>query len=162
MILNPFILKKWAALILSALLTVICFFVGVTFYNLWVGLGLMFVGLFTGLVVGNVLLKNPFTLMLEGKGILAVNLDSTGILKFFVLGIRSPYIVGKLWKKMVKDVFDRNTVYNIAAPIKAGVAEWIKKGEKKGGLKIELTEEELNKARFGFYHYPVIVYNEQI
>lgn len=156
---NPFIIKKYAALIISGIATTILFFIGTLYYSLWGGIGFFLVGLILAVIVGSLLLKNPFTIMLEGKGLLAINIDSTGILRPFIVGLQSPYIVGKLGKKRVKDVFDRNTVLSIAMPIKNSKKAILKE---EGGIRIDLDEKDYNKGRFGLFHYPVLIYNEQI
>lgn len=159
---NPFVVKKWGAFLLTGLLTVIFFFVGVTFYNFLFGLIFMGVGLFVSALLANRLIANPFRMMLEGKGVLAINLDSTGIIRPFIMVVKSPYIEGKIGHKLAKDVFDREAVFNLAAPIQAGM---VQKGVGEDGetrLAIVLGEEEYNKGRFGLFHYPVIIFNEQL
>jgi hypothetical protein len=160
---NPFVMKKYAALLSSAMLTTILFYVGVTYYGLLGGLGFMFIGMLLSALLGSVMLKNPFSEMLEGKGILAVNLDSTGVLRFFVTKLQAPYVVGDLNGNEVDDVFDRAAVVNIAHPVKAGRSgEIVDEHGQTKGFKIELTDEEYNKGRFALFQYPVIIWNEQI
>lgn len=168
-LINPFVLRKYAAMIFGPLLTVMLFYIATIFYGLLIGIVFYLVGIILGAMVGNLLLKTPFSIMLEGKGLLCFNYDSTGILRPFIVSLKSPYIVGKYNKKKVQDVFDRSTVINLAAPVKnAKPAEMIveppKEGEpdKRGGIRIELDEKEYNKARFGLFHYPVLIWNDQI
>ena len=93
---NPFKIKKWGALLFVGFFTTICFFIGIRFYNFQIALGTMMAGLLTSVLLGNLLLKNPFTSMLEGKGLLVLNLDSTGIIRPSIIGLDSPYIKGKM------------------------------------------------------------------
>lgn len=160
---NLFKVRKFGALILCSLFTVICFHIGVTFYNFFVGLILMLVGMIVSILAANMLLKNPFTAMIEGKGILVLNMDSTGIIRPSLVGLNSPYVTGKLGRKEIKDVWDRSTVAQITAPVvNKKLSEKIKKGDKAGGLRIEIDEEEYNDARFALFHYPVLIWNDQI
>lgn len=160
--LNTFILKKYSALLFVGLINCILWSVGLRYGLIW-ALGMLAAGLLMTIIVGNLLLKNPFTDMLEGKGILALNIDSTGVLRPFIVGIEPPYIKGKLGNHKVDDVFNRSTVLNLAAPIKNSIkAKTITEGEKAGGIKIELDNDTYNKARFALFHYPVIIYNQQI
>jgi len=159
---NPFIIKKYAALMVCAMVTTICYSIGTMFYGLLAGIGTMFIGLILSVILGNLLLKTPFSLMLEGKGLLVINLDSTGILRPFIVKVLSPYITGKLGNKNINDVFDRGTVMQMAAPIQNGTAAPITEGVKAGGIKIEIDEQAYNKGRFALFHYPVLLYNEQI
>ena len=112
------------------------------YFGLWGGVGGFLVCLLVGALLGNVLLKNPFSLMLEGKGILMFDISSTGVVRPFLVGVKSPYVEGKLGEKNVKDVFDREAVYNLAAPQKASN---LAVPLPDGGISLQLTEEELNK-----------------
>lgn len=155
---NPFIIRKYAGIILPALITTICFFIGLNFYGLLISMGFMVVGLLISLFISSLLLKNPFTDMLEGKGILVFNIDSTGIIVPFIVGVNPPYIQGKINNKPINDVFDRDAVLNLAAPVKN-----ISKTEYEDNkIIIKLDEEEYNKGRFALFHYPVLLWNNQI
>ena len=160
--LNVFKIKKYAVLCLSTLLPVTFFFVANTFYNFWIGLLALLVAGLLVFIFGNLLLKNPFTEMLEGKGLLILNIDSTGIIRPFICSIEQPYIKGKIGKNIVDDVYDRDSVYNLANAEKKGVAiiENTEEGNKK--ITITLDETEFNKSRFGLFHYPVLIYNSQV
>lgn len=160
---NPFILKKWAALLFAGLFSTIGFAVGLIFYGFWWGIGIMFITLLVGAVAGNLLLKNPFSAMLEGKGILTLNIDSTGVIRPFVVGVAPPYINGKLGNKGISDIFDRATVNNLAPP-KVVKLDSDNKAERKedGGIHIDISEKQYNEGRFAFFHYPTLIYNQQI
>jgi len=159
---NTFVLKKYSALLFVGLINCILWSVGLRYGMLW-ALVMLAAGLGMSIFIGNLLLKNPFTDMLEGKGILALNIDSTGVLRPFIVGIEPPYIKGKLGNHKVDDVFNRSTILNLAAPIaNSKKAQTITEGEKAGGIKIELDNDTYNKARFALFHYPVIIYNQQI
>lgn len=165
--LNVFVIKRWATLILAGFIPTISFVIGMNFYNFWIGLILLFVGIMVCMFMGSMLLKNPFTMMLEGKGLLCLNIDSTGVIKPLILKVMKPYVKGKIDNfEHVDDVYDRSTVLNLANPTKEG--EIKVKGEdveitaydKEGNLK--LSVDEFNASRFGLYHYPVLIYNGQI
>ena len=102
---NTFMLRKWGALLVVGFMCVICFMVGNITYGFIGSLVLFAVGLLVSLMIGNLMLRNPFTLMLEGKGIMAINMDSTGILRPFIVQVASPYIKSKFAGKAVNDVF---------------------------------------------------------
>jgi ABC-type transport system involved in multi-copper enzyme maturation permease subunit len=156
---NPFKIRKWAALMIPGLLCPVGFYIGLVFYGLLGGLGFLAGVLLISLLFGFVLLKNPFSTMLEGAGILAINITSTGILKPFIVQVKGPYVVGKVGKKDVYDIFDREAVMNIEAPKKATKsAYWNKDGK----LCIELGEDDYNKNRFGLFQYPVLLWNDAI
>ena len=162
--LNPFIIKKYMALVFAGLLPSIGFAMGMLIYNnFWLGMMIMMICMITTLITGIALMKNPFSLMLEGKGLIVFDINSTGIIKPFIINVEPPYIKGVLNKKKINDVFNRKTVLNLTAPAKTiSKAKYITEGEKKGGLIIELTEEEYNRGRFGFFHYPALIWNSQL
>lgn len=178
---NPFVMKKYAALIMAGMLCTISFYIGVAIYkNLLLALGLLAVGLLVSIVAGILLLRNPFTLLLEGKGILALDINSTGVIRPFIVTVTAPFIAAKYNGKMINDVFDRETVMQFAAPIKARMqlektydgkvkiqldeAELVKLKQKtkEGFTTIELTEKEYNSGRFALFHYPCIIWNSQV
>ncbi len=162
MILNPFVIKKNTALLLNSMISTMFFFMGIQFYGLLWGVLFLVIGSIIGIVLGKLLLANPFSSMLEGKGILTLDISSTGILRIFVVAVNPPHIQGKIGNKIIKDVFNREAVFSLAPPIDAEInAEQITKGKNKGGIKIEIGEEELNKSRFGLFHYPLLIHNSQ-
>jgi hypothetical protein len=157
---NPYVLRKYGALMLGPLLTVILFFIGVKFYNFWWGLGLMFVGLLASVGLGHILLKTPFRSMEEGKGLLTYNMDSTGVLTPFVVGLNNPYIEGNKDGKKIKDIFDRAAIFTLQEPVESK-ASFIKEN-KEGIISLEMHKDNYNKAKFGQSSYPVLIWNDQI
>lgn len=155
---NVFKIKKYSVLLLCPLITTILFLIGYKIYNFVWGLLFLGAGLLLSVVLGIVLLKNPFSEMLEGKGILVFNMDSTGIIQPFIVSVNSPYIEGVFQKRKISDVFDRAAVFGMSAPKKA--AKIIETS--KEGIKIDLSEKEYNQARFQFSNYPVLLWNNQI
>lgn len=156
---NAFKLRKLAALLICGFACTIAYVMGNMYYGLWGGVGFFFAGLLVTVLLGNLLLSNPFTKMIEGKGILAINIDSTGVLRPFIVSVRPPYIEGKLFGKTIKDIFNRQTVMGIAAPQENKQPSIF---DNEGGITIKLDEEKLNAGRFALWHYPVLLYNQQI
>lgn len=155
---NGFVMKKWAALLMTGLFPAIGFATGIKVTgNYLIGLAVMFVFLVLTSPIANIMLKNPFSMMLEGKGILAMDLTSTGIIRPFILGVDNPYIKGKVGKDVIEDVFNRNTIANIKPP-KAGKTIKMENGK----IAFELDQDEFNNARMGMLQYPVILYNSII
>lgn len=156
-------MRKWAALLVPQMLATCLFAIGSIFYGIWGGVAFFLVALLLGLLIGVLLLRNPFQLLLEGKGILAINMDSTGVLQPFIVNVQTPYIKGRVAGVEVNDVFDRAAVSHLAAPRRNSMmAEPITEGDNKGGVRFELDGEMLNKGRFAMFHYPVILYNAQL
>lgn len=158
--LNSFVVKKYAALVLAGTVPALLLAVGSAFYGLiWGGITFLFIGLLLSVVLGVVLLKNPFSKMLEGKGILGLVIDSTGVIRPFIFGVKSPFMGGKVGKKDVVDVFDREAVHQMAVP---RLAEKKAEVTEDGGITLHLGEKEYNQSRFAMFHYPVILYNMNI
>jgi len=159
MALNMFAMKRTAALVIMGMLPVLTFFIINTYYGfIWALVG-MGAALVLGILLSSLMLSNPFTKMLEGGGILAFNIDSTGILNPFIVKVNTPYISGNFRGKEVKDVWNRKSVFYLANPFINKTPANI---DEKGGLTLTLDNEGLNKSRFALYHYPVLLYNSQI
>lgn len=154
-------MKKATALILAGVIPALSFFMILTFYGLIFGTLAFVVSILFMYFVSSRLLKNPFTDMLEGNGILVIRFDSTGIIQPFIMQVQSPFIKGKLNKKPVSDVFNRETVYQMAEPIKLSEKAIIE-NETITVPEKALSISEYNKARFGLYQYPVLVWNDQL
>lgn len=155
---NVFIFKKWTALILASCLSTITFAVVATFYGfMWAIVGFL-VSMILGVVIGNLLLDNPFRSILEGKGILFFDLNSTGIIKISILGVRAPFVTGKIDGKQIKDCFDRNAVVQVAEPKEEKDAVTTENGV----MTIRIKEEDYAKSKFALYHYPALIWNDQI
>jgi hypothetical protein len=162
MAINVNLIKKYAALIMVPFISVIMWVVGGLQYGRIGAFFFFFISVIISLVISNILLKNPFTDMIEGKGILVFNVDSTGVIKPFIVSVMSPFIMGKPFGKTIRDIFNRKSVFNLAKPIKNNTPAKIETIEGEQKITITLDEEEYNKGRFALFHYPVILYNNQI
>jgi len=169
--LNPFTIKKYVALIINPLIVVIAFFCGIKFYNLWYALGFTLGGIILTTIIGNLLLKNPFTNMLEGNGLLALSMDSTGIIQPFNVFVKGEYIKGTIGGKVISTVFDRNSIFQFGTPITDKKTIFALQGVEEGapgeekvveGLTIKINKQEYGKARFAFMHYPCLIWNNQL
>ena len=159
--LNPFVIKKWGALLLSSLLTTISFFIGLVLYDTIGGIGFMMGGLLVGILIGNAMLNHPFRAMVEGKGILMLDLNSTGIIRPFITTVLPPYIKGTVDNHLIEDIFDRSAVFSLIPPVTGGVTQ---QGQGKDGnfrTAFVISEDEYNQGRFGLNHYPVVIFNSQ-
>lgn len=157
---NPYKIKKWAALLLAGIFPTIGFFVGVKFYGLWIGIACFAGTLFVSALLANLLLVNPFTSMLQGAGIMAIDMNSTGILQPFIVRLRNPDIIGRIRGRLIRDVFDRNAVMTLSEPVVASMQG--KKDTKTGNISFTLSQEDFNRSRFAMYQYPVLIYNSHI
>lgn len=154
-----YLVRKYSAIIMAQLMAVMAMYFGIVFLGLLWGVGLMVVGMLIGLPLAALLLRTPFNGMLEGKGLLALNMDSTGIIQAFIMRLDSPFIRGRVKNKDVTDVWDRETTFTLQAPVEAPPAKF---DDKTGKLTLSLDSSQLSQARFGFQQYPVFIYNQQI
>lgn len=153
---NPYVIKKWGSLIVASLLPSFFFVLMMSSLGfLWAIIG-MLVGALLAIMVGSMMLKNPFSDLLEGKGLLSLNLTSTGILQAFIMPFDKNFIRGYLNGEEVEDYFDRESTFLMNAPKKA--ASVVHKSEN-GDLLFKVSNKELQDSRFAFNQYPVLIYN---
>lgn len=161
MALNVIKIKKWAALLLIGFATTITFYIGLIQYkgNFWYALMFFGGGLIVSVIVANfLLLKNAFSDLVEGKGILLLNIDSTGIIAPTIINVSSPFMFGKFRGKRIKDVFNRSAVFMMRKPEKNSKPAIVEDQR----LKFELDEQQYNKARFALFHFPTLIWNHQL
>jgi hypothetical protein len=157
-----FLIRKYAAFFIIGFLSVLGFYLGLKFFGFNIGLLGFGIGAILSLLLANALTYSPFTTMLEGNGILMLDLNSTGIIRPFIMAVRPPFVYGRIDGKLHEDIFDREMVFNFAVPQSAGI---VQQGEGKDGqirTAMVLNEEEYNRGRYGFLQYPCILYNSQL
>jgi len=160
---NPFIAKKWAVIILTPAISAFMFYIGIYYYGLTGGIAFVFVGMLLTSLLTIMLLKNPFTDIVEGKGVLAFAFSSTGIWRPFVVKTAPPFLFGTVAGKKIKDIFDRKAAFSLTKPtVVSKPLEKITKGPNAGGIRIEISEEDYNNSRNAMYHWPMLIYNEAI
>lgn len=160
-----FMIKRWGAFLLTGFLPVMFYMIGEMYYGFLWGIGIMMLGLLFAVYIGGVMIRNPFTMMLEGQGLLALNIDSTGVIRPFIVGLDQPFVKGHLDGQKVTDVYDREAVLSLALPVQGGNAITIKNPIVQPinkGVILDIGEEAFNRSRFGLYHYPVLIYNAQL
>lgn len=157
---NVFKIKKWAALALAGMLPAFFFVMGAQFYGFLVGVGTMLVGLILGVFIGNALLKNPFSDLLEGKGLLALDVNSTGVITPFIVNIVSNQIKFKdpKSKEDIDELFDREAVHMLNVPKQLAKSK-VLVDNKAGVFTMTLDQDEFNSSRFSLFQYPVLLYN---
>lgn len=155
---NPFKLKKWGALLIAGILPVLFFYLILVTNGLFYALGAMLVGCLLGVLIGTSLLKNPFSDVLEGKGLLTLNLTSTGIIQAFILPFNKNFVKGYLNGEEVQDYFDREATAVINPPKVVKGVNTVMKTED-GGLLFKIDGDKLSDSRFAFNQFPVLIYN---
>lgn len=154
---NLNIVKKWVGLgIPPTLVGITVLITVISTHNVWYAIGGFVVTTLLGIMLASLIIRNPFSQMLEGAGILTFQLSSTGIIDIFISKVNQPYIQNE--KKGMNDIFDRETVFNLSTPVKGGELSQ----NQDGTLTLNLTKEDYNRAKFGFMQYPALIYNSQI
>jgi len=165
---NPFVMKKWSGLFISASLPAAAIMAVIIFYqNLWYAVGAYFLVTLLSVVIGNLFLKTPFTNILESNRLMAIDVNSTGVLRVFDMGVVTKkdeisrvsgmFLRGSDGGETVHDIYDRATVLSMPDPIKDG--EYFLK---EGYIYMKLPSDEFNKARFGMFTRPVLLWNSQL
>ena len=149
--LNVFKVKKYIGLTLASVIPFALFMMFVIFrWGLLYAIMAYGLGLVLGILLFSRLYRHPFLQMLEGDGLLVLTLDSTGVIRPFIVKITPPYVTdGKN-----EDIFDREGVQYLEKP------EKIEAKEDKEFIKF--PKKKLASAKFGFEQYPVLIYNAQL
>ena len=157
LVLNVYKIKEVGAFILACLIPMLVFSIVSMLYGFL--MGLLFWAIFTALFVWIAIrmLKNPFTDMLKGAGLLTLNIDSTGLISVFISRLSQGVVSGFFDGREVADSFNRNGVSAINAPVKTK-GFW-ERDKESGCYSLKITDKELYDARFAFNQYPVLIYN---
>jgi hypothetical protein len=160
-----YFVKKWGAFALCVMLPAYALYTMTVFRQpFMVSMGVyLLIGLMC-VIISNTLIKNPFTDMLEGKGLLSINFDSTGIMRPFISEFRSPYIVANSNNKSIKDAYDRNIAIQLSLPVKTKHAwQRIEDSEKNiRGWGLFIDDDEFSKSKFVLNQYNVLLWNDQL
>lgn len=174
MALNVYKVKKYGALGICAFIPTVMFLFGIQGFTFFEALGLFFLGLIVSVVIANKMLTNPLTDMLEGKGLLVLGLDSTGVIAPFIARVNEPYIEAEFKKKGIFDIFDRKLIHYLRPPRHVNAVKEFdvtkkikdkegKEVDQKGNfLTIHLPEKQEAKSMFAFLHWPVLIYNKNL
>lgn len=154
---NPFKIKEVLGLIVPQLITILGFMIIFTTNGFFIAAMSSVLLMVIGLVVGKLIIKNPFTEMLKGNGLLTIPIDSKGILNPFLCTFSKGHINGVFDGEEVKAPFDRKVVFNIEYPEKISMVK-----DKDANLYLKISQDEISERRFGMYHLPVLLYNAQL
>lgn len=150
--------KKDIVLALIAIIPITVFFTTVFFkmLDLWTGLILGFGLIIPLMFFGKWGLEHPMLAIIEKRGLGCLNIDSTGMLKFYITSVRMPYIDVKAGNKWFTSMFDRRLVVPVQEP-QALLA-------KDDGTTITLTmpKEDLGKNQFGAGRFNFFLWNDKI
>jgi hypothetical protein len=162
---NLYKVKKWGAGAMIAFVPTITFFIMILsadFVQAIIGFGIV-----TPIVIllSHKLTAHPIIDYLEGKGLLVLTLDSTGVIDAFIVGVKNPYIAGNYKGKNIETIFDRESLAYMTPPKKImGILK--KPDDKKKAEDFDeltmLVPKERNSVQFGFNQFPVLIYNKNL
>lgn len=112
---NPYKLKKIFAPVVIAILSVVPFWIVTQAYGIVYGSCAFVLSMMISYFVNHLILKSPFSSMLEGDGLLAMDISSKGVISPFILSLRSPFMVGKYNGRLVEDYYNRRGISQIFA-----------------------------------------------
>jgi len=171
---NVFKVKKYGAFLFAAFIPTVLFFVALISWGFLYSLLFFFSGAILSMVLAPRLIRHPMLEMLEGKGLLVLKLDSTGVIRPFIAKVAEPFLelnYGHGRKKF--SVFDRNTVNYLTAPTTAYVDEEnvqkeivdrktheITGYETEKKIILSLPKSDYVKSLFSWGAFPVLIWNE--
>lgn len=155
---NPYVVRRHFANLLVGTLPLCAFVYGIYTFGLNNALFMCASVLLVCMIASNKLTNHEFRDMLEGKGIITVKLESTGVFDFRVLQVANGRIFGDLWGKKVNEPYNPELLYTLYAPEnhKDGYAV-VKAKDGKDLLWMDLSV--FRSYKFGFKQYPMLVYN---
>lgn len=156
---NPYKMKKMFAITFTAMAPTVAFYLSIQLLNLMFALIIFLLLCLISYLMSIKMLKNPFSDMLEGKGMLAFDLTSTGILKPFLIQPQMPMVTGKLNGKTIRSVFDRNAVFTLKPPHNQKEPMIIENKNGEVVYKFNLKENEYSDNRFLLHPVPVMIYS---
>jgi hypothetical protein len=159
---NIFSVRKYAALLLVALVPMLVFQIGLLLLPYLVTVLFTLAVTLLLLPFAILLINNPFTKMLEGGGLITLNIDSSGVGRPFIIRMKGGnWISAKIGREYVEDVFNRDTVMQLKDPIvaHASAKEVLIDGKKY--FLYALTEDEYNGARHSLTSKPFLIWNNQ-
>lgn len=144
-------IKNYAALFITAFLPLFAFVFALILYtNLLLATIFSLIFVFVAILIARKLTYHPLRDLIEGRGILVLKLDSSGVIKPYVANINQPFVS---FNKL-KSLFDRKMFFYLENP------EQIK-------IKDENEKIILEKPKKQHYfmfeqYYPTLLYNEQM
>lgn len=161
---NWFKVKKYLTfLLVSAIPLVIFFFSLLKLGDLIMAALAWLAATMLMMFVGSRLMRHPMMQMVEGDGLLGMTIDSTGLIQPFLIRVIPPFMHGRLGKKNVEDVWDRNATFYLKPPKEGqlAVAE-DDSGELYEVIVLGKAGEDHNDKIFSFEGHLVFIFNKAL
>lgn len=153
--------KKYGGLIIASILPIVIYnlFIVSGWGLIWAVIGAIF-SMILGVMLFNVIYRHPLIDLIEGKGILILTLDSTGIIHPYIAQVEPPMIKAKGKGGMIHGIFDRKGLAYLKVPTKAKLN--IDENNNDKILTLKLPKNSEHKYTFGFGSFPVFLYNRNL
>ena len=164
---NIYGVKKLSALVMLGLMPTLVFTIAIIFWGYFFAIAFLFVFLALFIVLALRMLKHPMLEMIEGKGMMTMTWDSSGLIETFTVQADPPFVKGIYKGKMRETMFDREIVSYIIPPQPARMADATcldAEGNVVGTRKVLImpTRDEKADYLFRFGTYPTFIYNKSL
>lgn len=154
--------KKIIGLYIQGFIPFIIFFLLLLFgFGLIIAIGGAMMGIVIGMLVFIAFYRHPMVMFAEGEGMMAMTIDSTGIIEPFIVKASPPAVRGVMkGGKEVNSIFDRNTIFYTKPPQRANLDY---NGETDDGFRhydLKVKKGDESKITFAFQQYPTFIYNK--
>lgn len=164
---NMFSVKKYAAYFVMSFMPAMAFFISLLYLDYFTAVGMFFAFMALAIVVGTIMVSHPMMQMIEGKGMLTMTWDSTGVIESFLVRADAPFVRGIFRKKLKETMFDREIVNYLIPPQEGKMVEASMlnaEGKIVGKRKVLLmpTQQEKPDYLFSFGSYPCFIFNKSL
>lgn len=164
---NFFSVKKYGTYFMMAFVPAIVFFMCLVYYTYFMAVAIFFAVTLMMILIGNLIIRHPMLALIEGKGMLTMTWDSTGVIETFLVNADAPFVRGLYRKKMKETMFDREIVNYLIPPQKGRIVEASMlnaQGQIIGKRKVLImpTQEEKPDYLFSFGSYPTFIFNKSL
>lgn len=167
---SSYFIKKWIAYILCGALPIMFFIMSILISgDLIIAYIMGIMGIIICAVMSNKLLHHPFSALVEGSGIVTLDVNSTGIIGCFISQMSNPpKIIGIMNRlKHVTDVYERDLVHTLFVPYKGVLVDAVEvdvdSGEHIGKCQVlKMPEKNDYNKLFSFEGKPTFIYNRNL
>ena len=162
-----FAVKKYGAFCLAGFLPAMALLISAIMFDLFMAIMICMAFLALGVVLAAKMIDHPMLGLLEGKGMLTMTWDSTGIIETFLVQADAPFVRGKFKNKTKETMFDREIVNYILPPKQGKMVEATtidNQGNVTGKKKVLIMpdQEEKPDYLFSFGSYPCFIFNKSL
>jgi len=159
---NLFKVKKLVSLFILGFLPTFAFFMFMFF-----GFGIIYsiivwvLFVIIGMLIFSALTRHPLMQLIQGEGMLALTLDSTGVIEPFIIKANPPFIKGRIGRKEVSSLFDRPTVFYMKNPKDARI-DFKEEDENFKTYNLKVPKGKESQITYAFQQYPTFIYNKNL